>query len=201
MFACLPYVRITSLFRNDEQAGGDGERANGYGNACRGCRCLQSRTISLPTASERCSANPALCSPTRSAARAPTKAPQGRVCSTDPVQLQLIPVAQQSSMNGALKRWAWGQREKQWSVGSDQQPCSGAPGAGKSHGSAHRGLWEGQICKAALWTPWGTNVWAMPKHSTLQSKRNTLTVNCSSDNFANWHLAAADSWDNKVKIF
>lgn len=102
------------------------------------------------TASERCSANPALCSPTRSAARAPTKPPQGRVRSTDPVQLQLIHVAQQSSMNGARKRWAWGRREKQRSVGSDKQPCSGAPGAGKSHGSAHRDLWEGQIRKAAL---------------------------------------------------
>lgn len=47
MFACLPYVQITSLFRNDEQARGDGEKANGYGNACRGCRCLRSRTIPL----------------------------------------------------------------------------------------------------------------------------------------------------------
>lgn len=173
MFACLPYVRITSLFRNDEQARGDGEKANGYSNACRGSQCLQSRTIPFTHHIRALLSKPRSALRTRSAARAANQTTPGKSLLDRPSavtvnsrgsaklherRLQAVGLGTEGE---AAKRGQW-QTALLWSSGSWEEPreCPWeAFGKGRSAKlPCNRGR---------------TNVRAMSKHSTVQSKRTT----------------------------
>jgi len=76
-----------------------------------------------PTASSAGQLTPALCSRHAVLHELPTEPPAGGDCSTN----LSIHVAQRSCVRDACERRAWGWTEKQPSVGSDKQPCSGVP--------------------------------------------------------------------------
>lgn len=74
----------------------------------------------------------------------------------------------------------------------------GGSGTGKSSWRApERGIWEGQLFKAACSMPWkwGCSRSVQTLHGTKQ-KDHSPTKKCSSEN-----LAAACSWDYKAEVF
>lgn len=164
---------------------GDGKKVNAHSDASRVDWCPQRRTIPFTHCITSCwSAGPRALLPAMLGYRScQPNHPREESALTNPVQL--IHTAQQSCTSGACKRWAWGWTENQSSVGSDKQPCFGVPRVGERCWSATRGLWEGQIFKAALSMPsedtCPSNVLAF--HSAKQ-KDHSPTVKWSSDNLA-----------------